>query len=139
MSTQNTSEHFIKHVAAGALSQFWFEKKRSKRETGNCWIPRTLKIKKKNLIPGFHKLACSPMAETVKNLPEMQESWVRSLGWEDFWEGAGNPLQYSCLQNPMDRGAWWAMVQGVIKSWTQLSEQLSFTFHKLGHTAPNLI
>ena len=36
-------------------------------------------------------------------------------------EGKGNPLQYSCLGNPMDRGAWWATVQGVTKRWTQLS------------------
>ena len=36
-------------------------------------------------------------------------------------EGNGNPLQYSCLGNPMDRGAWWAIVHGVTKSWTQLS------------------
>ena len=37
----------------------------------------------------------------------------RSLG-----EGNGNPLQYSCLENPVDRGAWWATVHGVAKSWT---------------------
>ena len=37
-------------------------------------------------------------------------------------EGNGNPLQYSCLGNPMDRGAWRAMVHGVVKSWTQLSD-----------------
>ena len=36
-------------------------------------------------------------------------------------EGNGNPLQYSCLENPMDRGAWWAKVHGVAKSWTRLS------------------
>ena len=35
--------------------------------------------------------------------------------------GHGNPLQYSCLKNPMDRGAWWATVHGVTKSWTGLS------------------
>ena len=35
--------------------------------------------------------------------------------------GSGNPLQYSCLEHPMDRGAWWATVQGVEKRWTQLS------------------
>ena len=34
--------------------------------------------------------------------------------------GHGNPIKYSCLGNPMDRGAWWAMVHGVAKSWTQL-------------------
>ena len=36
-------------------------------------------------------------------------------------EGNGNPLQYSCLENPMDRGAWWDTVHGVSKSQTQLS------------------
>ena len=36
-------------------------------------------------------------------------------------EGNGNPLQYSCLENPMDRGAWWAVVHGVAKSQTQMS------------------
>ena len=40
-------------------------------------------------------------------------------------EGNGNPLQYSCLENPMDGGAWWAIVHGVAKSWTRLSD---FTF-----------
>ena len=34
--------------------------------------------------------------------------------------GDGNPLQYSCLKNPMDRGAWWATVQRVANSWTQV-------------------
>ena len=38
--------------------------------------------------------------------------------------GNGNPLQYSCLGNPMDRGAWWATVHGVIKSWTWLRASL---------------
>ena len=37
-------------------------------------------------------------------------------------EGNGNPLQYSCLENPMDRGAWWATVHGVTKSQTRLSD-----------------
>ena len=36
--------------------------------------------------------------------------------------GNGNPLWYSCLGNPVDRGAWWAAVHGVAKSWTQLSD-----------------
>ena len=37
-------------------------------------------------------------------------------------EGNGNPLQYSCLENTMDRGAWWARVHGVAKSWTRLHD-----------------
>ena len=43
-------------------------------------------------------------------------------------EGNGNPLQYSCLENCMDRGAWWATVQGVAKSRTRLSNFTSLHF-----------
>ena len=43
-------------------------------------------------------------------------------------EGNGNPLQYSCLENTMDRGAWWATVHGVTKSWTQLSTRTHTTY-----------
>ena len=45
-------------------------------------------------------------------------------------EGNGNPLQYSCLENPTDGGAWWATVHRVSKSWTRLSD---FT-HSLTHS-----
>ena len=60
----------------------------------------------------------------VKNLPAVWETWVQSLGWENPGEGHGNPLQYSCLENSMDRGAWQATVLGVTKSWTQLSDSM---------------
>ena len=45
-----------------------------------------------------------------------------------FGEGNGTPLQYFCLENPMDGGAWWAAVHGVAKSRTRLSD-FTFTFH----------
>ena len=67
-----------------------------------------------------------PGGSTLIDLP-MQESQVLSLGQEDPLEKEmttnlnGNPLQYSCLGNPMDRGAWQATVHGVAKSQTQLS------------------
>ena len=44
------------------------------------------------------------------------------------FKGNGTPLQYSCLENPMDRGAWWAAVHGVAKSWTRLND-FTFTSH----------
>ena len=43
-------------------------------------------------------------------------------------EGNGSPVQYSCLENPVDRGAWKAAVHGVAESWTRLSD-FTFTFH----------
>ena len=55
----------------------------------------------------------------VKNLPAMWE--IPGLGRSPG--GAhSNPLQYPCLENPIDRGAWWAMVHGVTKNWTRLSD-----------------
>ena len=55
-----------------------------------------------------------PMAQSVKNLPTMQENAgaIPGLG-RSPGKGNGNPFQYSCLENPMDRGAWWATVHGV--------------------------
>ena len=44
------------------------------------------------------------------------------------YEGNGTPLQYSCLENPMDGGAWWAAVHGVARSQIRLSD-FTFTFH----------
>ena len=59
-------------------------------------------------------LTCLPMQEK-------EETGVRSLGQEESQEGNGNLLQYSCLENPVDRGAWRAIVLGVEKSQTELS------------------
>ena len=68
----------------------------------------------------------SLVAQMVKHLPAMQETRVRSLGQEDSpREGNGTPLQYSCLENSMDRRDWRATVHGVAKSLTRLRD---FTF-----------
>ena len=67
-------------------------------------------------------LRASQLALVVKSLPEMLKDlgstseFRRSLG-----EGHGSPFQYSCLGNPLDRGAWWATAHGTADSWTQLS------------------
>ena len=56
----------------------------------------------------------SLVVQSIKNLPAMRDTWVQSLGREDLrGEGNGNPLQHCYLENPMDRGAWWATVHGV--------------------------
>ena len=57
----------------------------------------------------------SLVAQMVKNWSVMGENWVQSLGGEDG-EGNGNSLQYSCLENSMDRGNWRATLHGIIKS-----------------------
>ena len=66
----------------------------------------------------------SQVARVVKN-PPANAGDVRDAGSIPGWgrspgEGNGNPLQYSCLENPMDRRTWWAAVHGVAKSWTGL-------------------
>ena len=64
----------------------------------------------------------------TKSLLAVPETRVRSLGCEDpLEEGNGNPFQYSCLENPMDGGAWQTTVHGVPKSRTRLSD-FTFTF-----------
>ena len=55
---------------------------------------------------------------------------VESLGWEDpLVERNGNPIHYSCLGNPVDRGAWQATVRGVAESWTRLKQLGTHTAH----------
>ena len=59
-------------------------------------------------------------------MQEMQEMEGSTSGSGRSSEiGNGNPLQYSCLENSMDRGAWWTIVHGAIKSWTRLFSQHS--------------
>ena len=61
----------------------------------------------------------SLIAQLVKNLPAMQETWVHPQGWEDPLEkGTAMPLQYSCLENSTDRGARRATVHEAAKSQT---------------------
>ena len=67
-------------------------------------------------------LGASLMAQMIKNLPVMQETDLIPGSRRSSGEGSGNPVQCSCLENPMDRGAWWATVLGVAKSRTQLRD-----------------
>ena len=67
-----------------------------------------------------------PSGSEVKNLPTSAEDTRDTssiLGWGRApGEGNGNPFQYSCLDNSMDREAWWATVLGIAKSWTRLRD-----------------
>ena len=79
----------------------------------------------------MHTTKASLVAQRLKHLPAMR--WDPGLipgSGRSPGEGNGNPLQYSCLENPMDRGVWWAPVHGVAKSWTWLND-FTFTFTTL--------
>ena len=75
-------------------------------------------------------LFASLVAQRLKHLPLMRETWVRSLGQEDPLEKEMATHSSSCLENPMDGGAWWATGHGVTKSRTRLSD-LTFNFNFL--------
>ena len=72
--------------------------------------------------PGTEPESPALQADALSSDPDSIPGLGRSPG-----DGNGNPLQYSCLQNPMDGEAWWATVHGVAKSWTRLSN-FTFTF-----------
>ena len=117
--------------------------------THTDWVPEHM-----GLTDGCTVLACLiytntliymglPSGSVVKNLPA--NAWdARDMdiipGSERFpGEGNGNPLQYSCLENPMDRGAWSATAHVVTKSWTQLSDWTHTHTHTLTHTEVNVL
>ena len=78
---------------------------------------------------------CSLLGSSVHRISQERIlEWV-AIAFSDFiyssvyiGEGNGTPLQYSCLENPMDGGTWQAAVHGVAKTWTRLSN-FTFTFH----------
>ena len=64
-----------------------------------------------------------PGGSVVKNMPANAGNAVSiPVSGKSSREGNDNLLQYSCLQNPMDRGAWWTTVHGTEKSWTRLCD-----------------
>ena len=70
-----------------------------------------------------HVLRASLVAQTVKNVPaNAGDAGLIPGSGRSPGGGNGNPLQYSCLENPMDRGAWRATVHGVAKSRTRLRD-----------------
>ena len=80
------------------------------------------------------------MALVVKNTPanagDIRDTGSISRSGRIPAEGNGNPLQDSCLENPKDRGAWWAIVHRVAKSWTQLKQVSIHMYKAPGSTKP---
>ena len=91
--------------------------KRSYKKAKICLISIKLRLIAANPALGLSS------GSKVKNLPDTASDvgLIPGLG-RSPGEGNGNPLQYSCLENSMDRGAWWASVHGITKSWTRLSD-----------------
>jgi len=77
-----------------------------------------------------------PGGSEVKNLPARDAGDVVSIPglWRSPWGRNGSPLQYSCLENPMDRGVWWAAVHGVMRSQAWLSNWAYTHTHTHTHT-----
>ena len=76
----------------------------------------------------YISVEASPGGSVVKNPPANAGGDTGDMGLipgsgRSPGGGNSNPVQYSCLENPMDRGAWWAAVHGVTKNWTRLSGQ----------------
>ena len=81
----------------------------------------------------LHYMRIPLLAQMVESACNSEDpGWIPGSG-RSPGEGNGNPLQYSCLENSMDGGAWWATVHGVAKSWTQLSN-FTFTFSLISKT-----
>ena len=80
----------------------------------------------------YAPLWASKLALVVKKLPanagDARDADLIPGSGRSPGGGHGNPLQYSCLENPMDRGVWWATVHGVSKSWTG-QKQMSMHAH----------
>ena len=69
--------------------------------------------------PGFPGFQASLVAQLLKNLPEMRETWAQSLGWEDpLEEDMATHCSILAWRIPRDSAAWWAAVHRVAKSWT---------------------
>ena len=86
------------------------------------WPDMKSRPKKSHCSPQTGPWASQVASSVVKNHPPNAGDAGSILGsWRSPGEGNGNPLQYSCLRNPMDRGAWYATVRRVPKSLTWLS------------------
>ena len=139
-------------------SQNYMEKRRGRREIEVIRRRRGGIKRSENKLASNHFPMCSPQSGSLRNVHRViqrrgrkETEVARGIKGESkgerqiqpvisslsvlhfsIGEGNGHPLQYSCLENPMDGGAWWAAVHGVAKSQTQLSDfTFTFPFHAL--------
>ena len=93
---------------------------------GGAWRATVHGVKKSDMTEWLSTITHVNMASVLFIQFVFLELYTAHVLWNG--EGNGNPLQYSCLENPMDGGAWWAAVHGVARSRTRLSD-FTFTFH----------
>ena len=122
---------FLKRLKLETLYEL--AKNRTSNSTYGCFFKES---KNTNLKQYTHSYRASQVVLVLKNLPANAGD-VRNVGLIPGLGrfpggGHGNPLQYSCRENPIDRGAWWATVHRVAKSQIQL-KQLSSAMHSYGH------
>ena len=87
-------------------------------------------LKELTLKPGREENRGCPGGSVVKRPPATAGDVGSAAGLRRFPRGGnGNPLQYPCLENSMDGGAWWAAAHGVTKSQTQLNDGAQMTIH----------
>ena len=134
------------------IFQMALNRKKRKHSLGKCvganlqvWITFLDRVvKASSLNSNLIKAEKQPLAISTRkfqaaggasaNVPRQEQTWcLKNTPFpdvEDVWcgEGNGTPLQYSCLENPMDGEAWWAAVHGVAKSQTRLND-FTFNFH----------
>ena len=88
-------------------------------------MKKDFRLRNQTASVSFPTLPLINYANMVKNLPanagDARNTGSMPGSGRSPREGNGNPLQYSCLRNPIDRGAWWATVHGLAKSRTRLS------------------
>ena len=91
----------------------------------HCWIPRGEKGRQNHLPPYWEPLGWGTIKHNLCFYIHIKSFYLHIFVSQ---EGNGTPLQYSCLENPMDGGAWWAAAHGVAEGRTRLSD-FTFTFH----------
>ena len=122
--TERLHFHFsLSCIGKGNSNPLQYSCLENPRDRGTWWAAiygvAQRRTRLKQLSSSSSYLWASLVAQTVKNLPTMRETWILSLGWEDLLEeGMATHSSFLALENPMDRGARLATVLGVTKSQT---------------------
>ena len=118
--------------------------KRAKQRSPNIWMENKCKVSQELNVsfqyPHFWHFAVCICIQAgilkyfvpfcfISEHPDLGYYFFLNIPQTCTWEGNGNPLQYSCLENPMDGGAWWAAICGVAQSWTHLKRLSSSSNH----------